>query len=65
VLGVLRAFLACTLYISAGQRLLRWIYGQCYEDPNRATVDVAAAWRAVEQAAPATGCVTRPRLSES
>jgi hypothetical protein len=29
----LRAFPACTLYISAGQRLLRWIYGQCYEDP--------------------------------
>ena len=29
----LRASPACTLYISAGQRLLRWIYGQCYEDP--------------------------------
>jgi len=29
----LRAFPACTLYISAAQRLLRWIYGQCHEDP--------------------------------
>jgi len=29
----LRASPACTFYISAGQRLLRWIYGQCYEDP--------------------------------
>ena len=31
----LRAFPACTLYISAAQRLLRWIYGQCYQDPCR------------------------------
>ena len=32
----LRAFPACTLYISAAQRLLRWIYGQCYQDPAEA-----------------------------
>ena len=31
----LKAFPACTLYISAAQRLLRWIYGQCYQDPRR------------------------------
>ena len=32
----LRAVPACTLYISAAQRLLRWIYGQCYQDPAEA-----------------------------